>query len=134
RRRSPRRARLIAVSDLVTLGGETAGRQAKVAGLQDPRRREDHGAFDRVAELPQIAGPEVPRDGLFGLWGEAEVVAALPSPEEPKIVESERQDILLALPQGGKRQSDDIEPEEEIFAEEPGPDGRLQGTIGGGDD
>jgi hypothetical protein len=45
-------------------------------------------------------------------------------------MERERQDILLALPQGGYRQSDDVEPEEEIFAEEPGPDGRLQGTIG----
>ena len=99
------------------------------------RRGIPNGALNDVLELADVAGVVVILEKREDLRGEAlgdgaDVLFVVFADE----VLREREDIFLALAQGGKLDRHDREAEIEVFAEGPGLHGFLQIDVCGGDD
>ena len=95
--------------------------------LREFRRREkrtlgqDHGAVDRVLELPQVAGPVVAGEQACGLRGQAPDPLALVGRETADEAMRPIGDGLPLRPQGAHGYRQGLEGVEEILAKMAGP-------------
>jgi hypothetical protein len=95
---------------------------------------EEHGAFDDVFELADVAGPGVGEEGLHGEGGDVLNVEAHAGVVEAHEEADELWDVLGALAEGGEVEVDDFEAVVEVFAEGGFVDHGLEVAVGGGED
>ena len=106
----------------------------QVGGANVIRFLQDHGALHGVLQFAHISRPIVLQQQVAGLLRDA--FHRLAKTEIVTLDEEfdERENILLAMPQGRNEDGDDAEPVEQVLAKGPIAHALLQIAIGGGDD
>jgi hypothetical protein len=112
-------------------GRRRLGRERKVVDPDLRALAQRDRALDHVLELARIALPATAPEALERGRCEAQRVS-LCVPLEAR--ERQQRDVLGALAQRGDRDRDHVEPIEQVAAEAPRLDLRLQVAVGGGDD
>jgi len=106
------------------------GADGQIPGLDDVPAAQDHGRLHHIAQLPQVAGPGVALQGQQRHVAEALFLAVLFVQLNAHLLH-QGEDVLPPLPQGRDVDADDVEPVEEVGAEEAPLDRLLQIPVGG---
>ena len=113
-------------------GGGQLGQQ-QIALVDLLPAAEDHGPFDDVLELADVAGPEIGDQLFLRLIGEAGDLPAGLGVEFSQEVVGQQGDVLGPLAQGGDDDFQHAEAEIEVAAENALDHRLFQVAIGGGD-
>src|SRR5205807_6042009 len=101
--------------------------------VDDPAAAEDHGALERVAQLADVARPAVLAEDLHRLGRHAgELLPALAAEAIDEVLHEER-NVVAPLLERRERDLEDVETEEEVFAEAARLDLFLEVAVGGAD-
>ena len=106
----------------------------EVVDAEDGVAGDDDHAFDAVSELADVAGPVVACEGFADLGRDAGDLFLVACGELGDEVLGEERDVALALAERGHVDGDDVEAEEEVFAEAFFLDELLEVGVGGGQD
>src|SRR5262249_55320311 len=103
--------------------------QGQVAGADPRPGGQQLRALDRVAQLPDVAGPPVCAQARHRVSFEA-ARGARPCPQLALEAMGEHGQVLGPLPQRRKVDPDHVEPEGQVFAERTAPDFRVEVDVG----
>jgi len=109
-------------------------RQREMVRLDEHAVAENRGAFERVAQLADVAGPVIGEDGRPCLDREARRRAAERAADVVEKRLTQQQDIVGAVAEGRQRNVEDLQAIKKILAEGAALDRFPQVAIGGGDD
>ena len=100
-------------------------RRPEIAGADGVALRHQHGAFDRVIELADVAGPAVIEQHLHRRRIEARETFAIALRVLPQKVSREQRNVLAAIAQRRQMHLDRVQAEEQVL---PEPAGRHFGV------
>ena len=130
RRSSSRRVRC--ASSAAGLGGQWRV-EPQILAAEDAPTAEQQGAFQDVAQLPDIARPWIGLQGLLCVGREPDLAASQIGGKPPEQMLGEQRDILDPLPQRGDDEGDGADPKVEVAAEFLLLDEQAEVLVGGGD-
>jgi len=82
-------------------------------------RRQNHGALNKIFQLTDVAGPIPAHEGIHGFPGDAGDGLPHPAAKTREKILYEKRDVFAAIVKGWHFDGKDIEPIEEVLAEDP---------------